>query len=296
MLDDPVPDGRPMRPDFLVIGAMKAGTTSVYQHLRAHPDVFMPTTKELHFFPADKNWTRGMAWYEAQFAGSEGSRVRGEASSSYSQADQFPGVAARVAETVPDVELVVPRPRARGADAVDVPAPARERRRSPRRRGSAPREPDLPRTRVATRRNWTSTSSTSRAEREHVCTTEQLAADPTAALQGIFRFLDVDDTWTPQPMIARGRSADRRLRSAPFRELTRTAATAAVVDRLPSGVRRIGQRVVTQPLDPEGRDDLAGARRRAPPEAPSEVDRLRSWFPDAGLEAWDAPWQAHFDP
>jgi Sulfotransferase domain len=291
MPEHPVPDTRPQRPrrpDFLVIGAMKAGTTSLYQHLRAHPDVFMPATKELHFFPADKNWTRGMAWYEAQFAGSESSRVRGEASPSYSQADQFPGVAARVAETLPDVKLVylVREPVARmqsmylhqlasGAEARDV--------------------------EVALRQNPIYLNSSRYAwqldqyleyfprERVHVCTTEQLATDPTAALQGIFRFLDIDDTWTPQRTIAAGRSADHRVRSASFRELTRNRGYRAVVDRLPSAVRNLGRRVVTQPLDPNvatispALDDEL--RRQLRPD----VDRLRAWFPDAGLEAWDAP-------
>jgi hypothetical protein len=34
-------------PDFLVIGAMKAGTTSLYHYLAAHPDVFMASVKQL---------------------------------------------------------------------------------------------------------------------------------------------------------------------------------------------------------------------------------------------------------
>jgi hypothetical protein len=37
-------------PTFLGIGAQKAGTTWLYQHLREHPDVWMPPEKELHYF------------------------------------------------------------------------------------------------------------------------------------------------------------------------------------------------------------------------------------------------------
>ena len=37
-------------PNFLVIGAPKAGTTSLHLHLRAHPAVFMPELKEPRFF------------------------------------------------------------------------------------------------------------------------------------------------------------------------------------------------------------------------------------------------------
>jgi hypothetical protein len=53
-------------PDFLIVGAMKAGTTSLARWLRAHPQVFMTGTKELHFF--DTYWPRGVEWYAEQFA------------------------------------------------------------------------------------------------------------------------------------------------------------------------------------------------------------------------------------
>lgn len=37
-------------PTFLIAGVPKAGTSSLWMHLRAHPNVYMPTTKELHYF------------------------------------------------------------------------------------------------------------------------------------------------------------------------------------------------------------------------------------------------------
>lgn len=39
-----------MIPNFLVIGAPKCGTTSLYYYLKQHPDVFLPVQKELHYF------------------------------------------------------------------------------------------------------------------------------------------------------------------------------------------------------------------------------------------------------
>ena len=48
-MTDPT-DHAPRRPDFVVIGAMKAGTTSLYHYLRDHPQIFMPKVKELDFF------------------------------------------------------------------------------------------------------------------------------------------------------------------------------------------------------------------------------------------------------
>ncbi len=38
------------KPNFIIIGAMKAATTSLYTYLKQHPDVFMTTIKEPMFF------------------------------------------------------------------------------------------------------------------------------------------------------------------------------------------------------------------------------------------------------
>ena len=37
-------------PNFVVVGAPKCGTTSLYHYLRQHPEVFLPSQKELHYF------------------------------------------------------------------------------------------------------------------------------------------------------------------------------------------------------------------------------------------------------
>ena len=83
----------PRLPTFLVIGAMKAGTTSLYHYLRDHPQVFMPETKEVNFFNPRRNWHRGMTWYEEQFsAAPPGTVAVGEASTSYTKYPEVDGV------------------------------------------------------------------------------------------------------------------------------------------------------------------------------------------------------------
>jgi len=52
-------------PDFIILGAQKAGTTTVYDNLVKHPAVHPCDIKEVHFF--DKNWHRGPNWYRAHF-------------------------------------------------------------------------------------------------------------------------------------------------------------------------------------------------------------------------------------
>ena len=48
-----------MLPHFVVIGAMKAGTTSLWHYLRAHPRVYMPRIKELRYFQKGGTLGRG---------------------------------------------------------------------------------------------------------------------------------------------------------------------------------------------------------------------------------------------
>ena len=52
-------------PNFLVIGAMKAGTTSLYHYLRAHPQVFMSSVKELDFEGSTYNGDNGQPFKKA---------------------------------------------------------------------------------------------------------------------------------------------------------------------------------------------------------------------------------------
>ena len=91
---------RPL-PDFLVLGAQKAGTTALYAYLRWHPGITGPSWKEVSFF--DRHWWRGPAWYRGQFPLRSGTRLVGEASPSYLF---HPLAPERVRALVPDARLV----------------------------------------------------------------------------------------------------------------------------------------------------------------------------------------------
>ena len=71
-------------PNFLVIGAMKSGSSSLYEFLNQHPDIFMSYPKEPEFFANDKNYSKGFEFYEKFFSGYQGQKRIGEASTSYS--------------------------------------------------------------------------------------------------------------------------------------------------------------------------------------------------------------------
>jgi len=52
-------------PDFLIIGAQKSGTTTLYDYIAQHPEMRPARKKELHFF--DNSYFRGERWYRANF-------------------------------------------------------------------------------------------------------------------------------------------------------------------------------------------------------------------------------------
>ena len=49
--------------DFIVIGVSKAGTTTLFQHLRHHPQIYIPPSKEVPFFSQDEWFERGWEWF-----------------------------------------------------------------------------------------------------------------------------------------------------------------------------------------------------------------------------------------
>jgi len=66
-------------PDFLGIGAQKAGTTWLYENLKQHPDLYFPPMKEVHFW--DLFYDKGLDWYKDLFPAN--GDVRGEITPAY---------------------------------------------------------------------------------------------------------------------------------------------------------------------------------------------------------------------
>ncbi len=91
---------RPL-PDFLILGAQKAGTTALYAYLRRHPAVTGPSWKEVSYF--DRHYRRGTAWYRGNFPLRSDGLIVGEASPSYLFHPQAPE---RVAALLPEARLI----------------------------------------------------------------------------------------------------------------------------------------------------------------------------------------------
>lgn len=97
-------------PDFLIVGAQKAGTTALFAALARHPQVLGALRKEIHYFDL-RTETHSLGWYRGHFPPAgllskvRGQRmIAGEASPSYLL---FPDCAARIAQACPAVKILV---------------------------------------------------------------------------------------------------------------------------------------------------------------------------------------------
>ena len=54
-------------PNFMCIGASKSGTTSLYDILKQHSNIFLPTFKEPHFFDISPVYEHGISWYDKTY-------------------------------------------------------------------------------------------------------------------------------------------------------------------------------------------------------------------------------------
>ena len=90
------------RPNFLVLGAAKAGTTSLCHYLAQHPDVFIPEVKEPIFFDAE--YERGLDYYWKKYF----SRWSGQPAVGEGRVFNLylPFVPPRIRESIPDARLI----------------------------------------------------------------------------------------------------------------------------------------------------------------------------------------------
>lgn len=90
-------------PDFLIIGAQKAGTTSLYNYLQVHSDLIPARTKEVNFFGNPEHYEQGLDWYLDHFYFEE-NKLSYEVTPNY----LFQSVAAeRIAKHLPNTKLIV---------------------------------------------------------------------------------------------------------------------------------------------------------------------------------------------
>lgn len=241
-------DGR--LPDFLIVGAMRAGTTSLTRYLDTHPDVFMSRPKEIHYF--DRHHARGEAWYRRHFADAAPGQRTGEATPMYSHSE---AAMDRMAALCPDATLLMllrdPVRRAHSHWCHNV-----QRGRDDRSFARAVEEGPDPRD-AAEGHRWAYVDR-SRYARQidlllerfprsqlHLERFEDLIADPAATFRRVCEAIGVDPGHVP-PNLGERTNPPLRIRSVRVRDASR---------RLPKAVQNAVGRlnsttVENPPLDP----------------------------------------------
>lgn len=101
-----------MKPNFLIIGAQKAGTSSLFKYLMRHGHFLRPLLKDVYFF--DRNYRKGMEWYLSFYPSVAAQKQRegqlgGPVVSSEGATHYIlnPWVPERVRQTFPDIKIIV---------------------------------------------------------------------------------------------------------------------------------------------------------------------------------------------
>ena len=280
-------------PNFFIVGAQKAGTTSLYHYLNQHPQVYMSPITEPFFFDHEldskgevvRREFRGhrqpprftnIEEYSTLFEGARGEKAIGEATPLYIYA---PGTAERIESYVPGAKSIAllrnPADRAYSAFlyAVRMGVEPRKRfaqalREEPLRMRSGWHYVFHYRSRGLYYQQLKRYYEVLGRERLGVWLYEDMREDPASVAQSVFRFLEVDDTFTPDtssrynpagvPASRSARAAIRATNRAVW-VLRKVLPPTSRILPLAFKMRRVVQsRVLTEPppIDPELREEL----------------------------------------
>jgi hypothetical protein len=249
------------KPNLFIIGAAKAGTTSLHNYLGSHPRVFMSEIKETGYFfdrreqvrpPHPKGYWNDQDLYLELFAKAGDALYRGESSVGYTMLPHLTGVAKRICDFNPDARLIyimrdpVERTISHYWWRVWLEGEARDIRTAilndPFYRDVSnyvlQLEPYL---------------ELFRRDQLKMLTLEELNADPGRTLRDIFAWLGVDSAFTPPnerdklnvtPKVLsqhRGRRWLQSFRTSPFWN--------AVGPRMPRSLRSLGRLLVERRVD-----------------------------------------------
>ena len=95
-----------LKPTFLIIGAGKCGTTSLWDLLRQHPEICMCDPKEPNFFGSDENYAKGWEWYGSFFEKSSRAKAVGDVSPQYASLARYPAAPGRIGKDLPQAGLI----------------------------------------------------------------------------------------------------------------------------------------------------------------------------------------------
>jgi Sulfotransferase family len=300
--------------DFLVIGAAKAGTTSLHEYVRTHPELYLPEAKEQLFFTRDEAYEDGWdAFAAVAFYAAPEDRRWGMVTphylagpviwreSTFAKADAPAHIvtARRIARLFPNLKLIAmlrdPVERALSSYWQAVVLGDEQRSIDQALSEELSQEAlDSARAHPTDGHMYVVGGEYGRllagylesfpASQLFVGSTHVLDADPMGLLGDLWRFLEVDDSHVPPNLGTRyqTRGTGRRIKAVSVlpKLVRRTPGLRHAWDALPSGARtrvRARFRLLAHRLDQFGKADDTGLHE--PPD-PRVLERLRAHYED----------------
>lgn len=239
--------GTTVKPNFLIIGSAKCGTSSLWHLLRQHPQVGFCRNKEPQFFNNADQVAAGLDSYYAQFSELAGKQAIGEASTTYTMFPRFERAAEAIAEHLPDAKLIyLVRDPLRRIESHWLDGIARF--------GVKQSFNDAVRsnvnTYIAVSQYWMQLDRYRQLfhdERLHVLFLEDMTRDPAAAAQQCYAFLGINPQFRPRHLDARNVSGTRSCDRPLLRALRSIKPLYRLARKLPIGVRKAVKRKLAPP-------------------------------------------------
>lgn len=262
-------------PNFIVGGALKAGTTSLNYYLKQHPDVFMSPLKEPRYFAYDPAGSANgdgnglhfpvttLEQYSQLFAGATNETAVGEVSPHYIISPVAPR---RIRETLPDVKLIFSlRHPVKRAYSVYWQAVRLGNENRPVEQALTEAEHRVRNGRYySLLQNWYDVFDPAQIK---VILFDDLARDALGVFQDVCRFLDVDDTFVPDLTIRNKGGALKNKRLGRFYEQLKNSPLKQAID--PLVPERLRDRV----------NDMRNQNFEEPPPIPPAVaERLHAYY------------------
>jgi hypothetical protein len=232
-------------PDFLVIGSMKSGSTTLFEYLGRHPQVFACEPKEPQYFSREEVNRRGIDWYRSLFAAASPEQICGEGSTCYTRWPHFGDVAGRIAAALPDVRLVfiMRNPVDRAYSHYRHLMQERDKLGGPvlSFREALEEIPEIIDTSLYLKQIEQYLTHFPR-DRFFLLTLDELRAEPERVLQELQEFLGLDsfDLVTKEPIVANpsGSALERRHRILFINRVRHFPGVSSLIDLVPESLRR----------------------------------------------------------
>ena len=240
------------RPNLFIIGAMKSGTTSLNAYLGAHPQILMSETKEPGYFVKEMGWAKGEEWYLSLFESAGEIEIVGEASTHYTKAPRYEGVAERISRFNPDARFIyimrdpVKRTISHYWHNVRFEGERRDMLTAIREEGHY-REVSHYSVQMAPY------FETFGRDRVYILTFEEMVADPLVTVRKIFAWLGIDPSFEPpnikQPKYVTPRQVAQARGLGILNRFRCSAVWNTVHDVFPKSWRMVGRRLALKETD-----------------------------------------------